>query len=113
MAREILNNNKIRVGGLNISFQFGFVDISRIIMHKIDTKMKIGLISADANGFQQIVQTTRDYSNDYKIHGFYGACVFGQYSVIKMLLENSINHQFIVQEFLANIIHSEYETTME
>lgn len=121
MAQEILDNNKIGVGGgLAITCQFGFTDIARIIIHKIDTKMRIGLDPANANGFQEIAQTIRDYSNDYKTHGFYQACVFGHYHVVKMLLENGINdyvtiekgiqladlnHQDRVQELLAQVLY--------
>lgn len=92
-ARQILDNNSIGVGGgLAITCQLGFVDLVRIILNKMDAKMNVVMEPAMRNGFDELVQTVKDYSNDYKTHGFYQACAHGQFDVVAMLIDHGVAH---------------------
>jgi hypothetical protein len=102
MAENILKNIQIgAIGGLSITCQFGFVDIAKIIIHKININIKIN--EKNTNFEQNFV---RNYCyNDYKTFGFYQACSFGQYRVVKMLLENGVDDKIIIEKgiYLAKI----------
>lgn len=97
--KKMLSKN-IGIGmGLLVSCNIGYSNITRIIINKINKKMSIGLRNADKNGYAEIVKSITNYSNDYKIRGFYIACHKGHKSTIDIIINSGLSDN-IIQEGL-------------